>query len=51
MERDELLAIRPQPQGRVYGKRCGVTENLSRAARERYRITQAKDTSASALVT
>ncbi|MFK5600654.1 hypothetical protein ACFZ8E_27280 [Methylobacterium sp. HMF5984] len=50
MECDGLLAIRPQPQGRVHGKRCGVTENLSRAARERYRITLPKDTSASALV-
>lgn len=50
MESEGLLAIRPQPQGRVHGKRCGVTENLSRAARERHRIPLAGNTSAPALV-
>lgn len=50
IERDGLLAIRTKPQGRVHGKRCGVTENLSRAVRERHRIALASNTSAPALV-
>jgi hypothetical protein len=27
--------IRPEPQGRIEGKRCGMTQNLNRAARRR----------------
>lgn len=33
----KTLGIEPEPQGRVIGKRCGTTDNLSAAARDQHR--------------
>ena len=37
----DQLGIGPEKQGRVFGKRCGMTENLSAAARDRHRAATA----------
>lgn len=50
IERDGLLKIKPKSQGRVSGKRCGVTETLGRAARERYSLTLSPRVSAPAQI-
>lgn len=42
----ESLGIRPQGQGRVFGKRCGTTENLGPAARRRYYLSVTAKTAA-----
>ena len=50
IKKDGLLDIRHKPQGRVHGKRCGVTETLGRAARERHHAALTEDKTTAALV-